>query len=253
MHTHVLIVEDNPDIQRLLLDTLREFSTHAVDSVSDVIDYLQSNTPDLAIVDLRLADGNGMTLAKYIRRNHPYIVVIILTATGNMNLAIEALEAGVHAFLLKPILPNELKTKINEQLEKMQEIKQRDMLAANMRQAISGLESFAKLTIKQPAHELIIGRLYLNRERYEVKFNDSEIPFSPVQFRILWLLVQKQGEIISASNIVQEALGYDVDETEATNLIKGHISKIRSKIAPYYKDNEEKIRNVRHIGYGWVQ
>jgi len=65
--------------------------------------------------------------------------------------------------------------------------------------------------------------------------------------------VKQSGEIISPRQIAQEALGYDVTDMEAPDLVKGHISKIRNKIAPLYNHNKDKIRNVRNQGYIWME
>jgi len=177
---HILIVEDNLAVQQALCDTLQDFQIHAVDNIGDAVEYLQSNTPDLALVDLWLGNEDGMTLARFIRENNPYVAVVILTGHGSMKSAISALDSDVQAYLLKPVHPHKLKETIHEQIELMQANKQRDVLADNMRQAITSVRAHENVTINSTTHQITKGDLFLDRERYEVKFNQQEIIFSPI-------------------------------------------------------------------------
>jgi len=101
----VLIVDDEPDIRELLALTLSRMKLDSMgaETVKEAKSLLAANQFDLCLTDMRLPDGNGIELIRYIQENHPNIPVAMITAHGNMNSAIEALKAGAFDFLNKPV------------------------------------------------------------------------------------------------------------------------------------------------------
>ena len=106
MTKHVaLIVDDEPDICELLELTLgrMDIQCHTAQNLDDALNLLHDNTFDLCLTDMRLPDGNGIELVKYIHQNSANTPVAMITAHGNMESAIEALKAGAFDFVSKPI------------------------------------------------------------------------------------------------------------------------------------------------------
>ncbi len=100
-----LIIDDEPDICELLELTLSamEIDTQIAQTLAEAHTLLQRYDFDICLTDMRLPDGNGLDLLKQIRDKHPALPVAVITAHGNMELAIEALKAGAFDFLSKPV------------------------------------------------------------------------------------------------------------------------------------------------------
>lgn len=104
--THmVLIVDDEPDIRELLALTLSrmKLDSRGAETVQEAKTLLAGEPFDLCLTDMRLPDGNGIELIRYMQEHYPHIPVAMITAHGNMNSAIEALKAGAFDFLNKPV------------------------------------------------------------------------------------------------------------------------------------------------------
>lgn len=104
--THrALIVDDEPDIRELLGITLQRMGlkTASAEDVTGARRLLAIERFDVCLTDMRLPDGNGIDLVRHIQDQYPDLPVAVITAHGNMELAIEALKAGAFDFVSKPV------------------------------------------------------------------------------------------------------------------------------------------------------
>ena len=118
--THIaLIVDDEPDILELLDITLSRMNikTYSAKNISQAMQLLDEHSFDLCLTDMRLPDGNGIELIKYIQENISSLPVAMITAHGNMEFAIEALKSGAFDFVSKPVDINILRSLINTALK----------------------------------------------------------------------------------------------------------------------------------------
>ena len=102
---NALIIDDEPDIRELLELTLNRMGidTIAAANISEAHALLQQQTYDLCLTDMRLPDGNGIELVEWIQKELPHLPVAVITAYGNMELAVKALKAGAFDFVSKPV------------------------------------------------------------------------------------------------------------------------------------------------------
>ena len=100
-----LIIDDEPDIRELLEMTLgrMKINTMPAANVADAQALLETNAFDLCLTDMRLPDGDGIELVKHIQIHCPELPVAVITAHGNMELAVDALKAGAFDFVSKPV------------------------------------------------------------------------------------------------------------------------------------------------------
>ena len=100
-----LIVDDEPDLCQLAEITLSRMGleTRSAHDVTSALSLLASEPFDLCITDMNLPDGDGIELVQHIQDNYPNIPVAVITAYGNMELAIKALKAGAFDFVSKPV------------------------------------------------------------------------------------------------------------------------------------------------------
>ncbi len=101
----VLIIDDEPDIRELLEITLLRMGLDTVTAgdVQTALDKIEQHQPNLCLTDMKLPDGNGIDIVRYLQKHHPHIPVAVITAFGSMDTAVEALKAGAYDFVSKPV------------------------------------------------------------------------------------------------------------------------------------------------------
>lgn len=114
----VLLVDDEPDILQLLEITLARMNlaTRSARSLAEARQLLEESTPDLCLTDMRLPDGNGLTLIEYMQNRYPDIPVAMITAHGSVESAIEALKLGAFDFVTKPLALEKLRELVGHAL-----------------------------------------------------------------------------------------------------------------------------------------
>ena len=116
--SQVLIVDDEPDIREVLELTLGRMNveTRSAANLDEARHLLQEFGFNLCLTDMRLPDGNGIDLVRYIQEKYPYLPVAVITAYGNMETAISALKAGAFDFVSKPLDLNDLRNIVRSAL-----------------------------------------------------------------------------------------------------------------------------------------
>jgi two-component system response regulator PilR (NtrC family) len=115
----VLIVDDEPDIRELLDITLSRMGlrTFTAATLREARSSVSKEQPNLCLTDMRLPDGNGISLVEYIQTNFPHIPVAMITAHGSVEAAISALKAGAFDFISKPIELDTLRKLVTSALQ----------------------------------------------------------------------------------------------------------------------------------------
>lgn len=114
-----LIVDDEPDILQLLGITLLRMGidTRKAENLKQAYQHLSESEFDVCLTDMRLPDGDGLELVQFIQNKHPQLPVALITAHGNMEIAIDAMKAGAFDFLSKPVDLNALRDLIGSALK----------------------------------------------------------------------------------------------------------------------------------------
>ena len=101
----VLIIDDEPDIRELLEITLLRMGldTATAGNVHEALEHLKKASFDLCLTDMKLPDGSGIDIVRFIQKDLPHLPVAVITAFGSMDTAIEALKAGAFDFVSKPV------------------------------------------------------------------------------------------------------------------------------------------------------
>jgi two-component system response regulator PilR (NtrC family) len=115
---HILIIDDETDIRGLLSMTLQRmgYSTECAENLKHAVELLSENSFDLCLTDLKLPDGNGIDIVKRIQQGKNPVPVIVITAHGSMDVAVEAMKFGAFDFINKPVDLNNLRSLINNAL-----------------------------------------------------------------------------------------------------------------------------------------
>jgi len=130
----ILLVDDDRHLLASMSDWLRE-QNYAVDvaaSLGEGIAAVGRKSYELALVDIRLGDGDGFDLLAYCRKNFPTMAVIMITGYGTVEAAIEAIRLGAFDFLTKPLIDEELKVAIERALNQQKVIEENKTLKAQL-------------------------------------------------------------------------------------------------------------------------
>jgi two-component system NtrC family response regulator len=116
----ILVVEDDESLRRVTQAQLERsgYETPVAVDVSQALEILQRTPIDLVITDLNLPDESGMELLKKVRAEYPETAVVIMTAYGTIETAVDAIKCGAYDYITKPVHPDELRALVSRVLER---------------------------------------------------------------------------------------------------------------------------------------
>jgi DNA-binding response OmpR family regulator len=253
----ILIVDDDPNICFILERTLiREgYDLDITNDGEQAIARIKEKSYDLILLDLYLGEISGMQVFNALRESDPDTVVIILTAHGSMESAVEGLRLGAFDYLFKPALPEAIRHRVKEGLEHRQQILHRKHLLAQMdrlRQMLLEFESEENdQSLSFPERRFICsGKLIIDRHHRSATLADRLLDLTTTEYNFLLCLVEATPNPVSHRQLVNSSLSYVCEEVEAREVAKWHIHRLRQKVEPdpsrpYY------IKTVRYQGYLW--
>jgi two-component system response regulator HydG len=123
----ILIIDDDKSILRILTRILQKqgYNTHTAETGREAEEMINNQSYDLALIDVKLPDTDGVDLLQRMKATRPNMIKIILTGFASMDNGIKALNAGADAYLVKPVQPTELLKILKEKFEEHDKIKDR--------------------------------------------------------------------------------------------------------------------------------
>ena len=216
----VLIVEDEAKTADYLAKGLREhgFVADVARDGRDGLHLAQSESYDVAILDVMLPGRDGWTVLRDLRSSGSSLPVLFLTARDSVQDRVRGLELGADDYLVKPFAFSELLARIRTIL----------------RRGAS----------RQP-EELSVGDLDLNLVRRKVQRAGQKLELSPKEFSLLSLLMRRAGEVLSRTLIAEQV--WDMNFDSDTNVVDVHIRRLRAKVDDPF--DRKLIHTVRGAGY----
>lgn len=216
----ILIAEDDADIRGLLKLYLEGEGLRVLEAAdgTDALALAREHTPDMAILDIMMPGMNGFELTRALRK-YSDIPILILSAKSQDNDKILGLNLGADDYIAKPFNPVEIVARVKAQLRR---------------------------AARTSADVLTVGELTLNTSSFQLTKRDEVIPLTPMEYKILALLMRSPGRIFTKIQLYEGAVGSYFEGDDNTMMV--HISKLREKIeddpkAPRY------IITVRGLGY----
>jgi len=123
----VLIIDDDLDYAaslKLILENAN-YNPLLAHSEEEALESIEKNTVDLALIDIRLGQDNGIDLLLKLKKRQPDILCVMITGFGTIETAIQALRYGAYDYLRKPVNPEELIVSLNRGFEKIRLVKER--------------------------------------------------------------------------------------------------------------------------------
>lgn len=131
---NILVVEDNDTMRLGILESLnrQNYNVFPFSNGPEALKFLELNSVDLAILDLKMEPISGLELLSIIKKDYKNIDVLLISAYGNVQTAVEAIKNGASDFLTKPFSPDELRIRVKKILsEKQKEEKLHNLLEQN--------------------------------------------------------------------------------------------------------------------------
>jgi len=224
----ILLVDDEKDILEFISYNLKKegYEVLTVRNGRDGIDMARKHLPQLILLDVMMPEMDGIETCEEIRKipGLENTVIAFLTARGEDYSQIAGFEAGGDDYIIKPIKPKVLISRIRALLKRFE---------------------YTASGISEPT-ELIISAegLVLDRERFLVLKEGEELTLPKKEFELLSLLVSKPDKVFTREEIFHRVWGDDIVVGDRT--IDVHIRKLREKIG------EDHIRTIKGVGYKFV-
>jgi two-component system, OmpR family, KDP operon response regulator KdpE len=215
----ILVCDDEPQILRALKVILREAGFEAVpaETAEEALDRAAVHPPDGAIIDLVLPDGDGVEVCREIR-GWSQMPIIVLSAVGDEDAKVRALEAGADDYVTKPFGARELVARLEAALRRVQGRTDEPRILAN------GLE------IDLAAHTVVR--------------DGQDVHLTPIEFRLLETLARNRGRLMTHRALLIEVWGPEY--ADDVTVLRGHIANLRRKID---SGEHRYIRTDPGIGY----
>ncbi|GJL66346.1 MAG: DNA-binding response regulator [Nitrospirales bacterium] len=200
----ILVVDDEPQIRRSLQVNLENKGYAVITAASgeEALEAIAQRQPDVVIIDLILPTMNGIELTRRIRLQSP-VPIIVLSAIGNEQKKVEALETGADDYVTKPFGMEELTARVRSALRR---------------------------TVMVPGTEPVFksGTLTINFERREVRLNDEPIKLTPTEYDLLKYMIQFTGKVLTHRTLLTAIWGEAY--ADQAQYLRVFIGQLRKKI-----------------------
>jgi DNA-binding response OmpR family regulator len=257
----ILIVDDENHL-RLSLSLILQKENYRVETAAnaeDALDCLQLHEYDLMFLDLNMPGRSGIDLLLEVHRQFPHMPVLILTAHAALESAIQAVRLGARDYLIKPVEPVEILTRVAEILAESEQPARKKEIVSQIQALLAELQkmegedttpasTLAALPSANPARFLKKGIFELDLHARHATLNGKYIPVTGIYFDYLSTLLRHAPKVVAYKTLVKESQGYDVATAEARDLARWRIHELR-KIIEADPERPQYILTVRGTGY----
>lgn len=215
----LLLVEDDPALIRALTGflTSENFRITSVTGQKAAADSMEADRPDLALVDISLAEGNGFAVCANAKELG--VPVIFLTASSDEFSVVTGLDMGADDYISKPFRPRELVSRIRSVLRR-----------AGKRQSV-----------------LSVGELTVDTDKGTVMRDGKEIFLSALEYKLFLVFLNNRGQVMTREKLLDE-IWDSAGDYVGDNTLTVYIKRLREKIEPD-PQNPAFIKTVRGLGY----
>ena len=263
---YILVVDDEGANRYSVSKTLQKVGYMVSEAANgeEALDMITRQAFDVVLTDIRMPGIDGIELLRRIREQAPEVIVILMTAYATLGNAVEALRLGAHDYLIKPSSSADIRQSVARGVERARNLKRRRNLLDAIKSDVYEL-AVSDVTLPptdeekdKPSPEthsdadmnasMQLGPMLLFPKRYQISIEEKEIELTPTEFDLLLYLAAHRGRVVTCSELVREVRGYAVEEVEAREVIRPHVSNLRRKLKEASTE-ADLIVNVRGIGY----
>jgi two-component system, OmpR family, phosphate regulon response regulator PhoB len=225
VYEQILVVDDEPDIAALVVYHLarESYRVRTARDGREALTALESQLPDLILLDLLLPGVPGLEILKELRRRPETsaVPVILLTALKEEQDRIAGLRLGADDYVAKPFSPPELVLRVGAVLRR----------------------SGSVVSDGPAGKSLRVGPFLLDSGSIRVAMDGRDVDLTPTEFRLLQVMIERKGRVLSRKKLLETVWG--VTANIATRTVDMHVQRLRTKLG----DNAEWIETVRGFGY----
>ena len=212
----ILLVEDDPDLAGGLKQALQHegFSVNHVANGRAALHVIETEPPEIVILDIGLPDIDGLTVLKRLRTGHPDLPVLFLTARATLDDKVAGLDGGADDYLPKPFDMDELLARLRVLQRRLGSIR---------------------------SSEITIGPVSLDTTTHQVSVDNEVVELGRREYMLLKALMENADRVQTRDTL--ETRLYSWGEEVTSNAIEVHIHNLRKKLMPDF------IRTVRGVGY----
>ena len=227
MSKKVLIIEDEPGILLGIRDEFESegYMVFAANDGEEGLEMTQKHRPDLIILDVMMPKMDGYEVCKKLRMEGNRIPIIMLTVKDKEIDKVLGLELGADDYVTKPFSLRELMARAK----------------ALFRRSEGQSKDLAAYTFDE---------IKLDFKKYEAKKKGKDLCFTPLEFHLMKLLIQRKGEVVTRESFLDQVWGED-NLTVSDRTIDSHIANIRKKLEDD-PANPRYIISIRGVGYKFV-
>jgi len=217
----VLVCDDEPQILRALRVVLREagFDVVPAATAQEALDVAAVRPPDAAILDLLLPDGSGIDVCRSLRE-WSRMPILLLSAVGDEEEKVRALEAGADDYIVKPFAPRELVARLHAVLRRVGE--------------------------GQDDPAIVADGLVIDLSARSVSRDGEQVHLTPIEYGLLRALARQRGRLMTHRALLVEVWGPSY--ADDTRVLRTHIANLRRKIEPL-EGPPRYIRTDPGVGY----
>ena len=215
----LLLVEDDPTLIRMLTSflTTENFQITSVTGQKAAAETMEVDRPDLALVDISLAEGNGFAVCANAKELG--IPVIFLTASSDEFSVVTGLDMGADDYISKPFRPRELVSRIRSVLRR-----------TGKRQSV-----------------ITLGNLTVDTDKGTVMRDGKEVYLSALEYKLFLVFLNNRGQVLTRDKLLEE-IWDSAGDYVGDNTLTVYIKRLREKIETD-PQNPEFIKTVRGLGY----
>ena len=219
----ILIIEDDMALNKGLCKALTTDSRQLVSctDIRSAREQILCSMPSLILLDINLPDGSGLDFLKEIKKGSDSIPVILLTANDTDLDIVNGLELGADDYITKPFSLAVLRARVNTQLRKI-----------------------PSATV--PNSVIIIDDYSFDFSTMEFSVRDNKVELSKTEQKLLRLLIENRGTVMSRSALV-DRIWTDGAEYVEENALSVTVKRLRDKLEAH-----QYIKTIYGIGYSWV-
>jgi len=220
MFEKIMIVEDDPDICEILKFNLEqdEYDVIIHQEGAKALEVILENSPDLILLDIMLPGKNGIDIARSVRRDEKLadIPIIMITARSEEVDILYGLEQGADDYISKPFRPREV---------------------------IARVKALLRRHSRESDDIFSFGDLAINFSKHQVSAKNQQLALTPKEFLLLKTLINAKGRVLSRSQLLDQAWGYEYYGDYRT--VDVHVRRLRKKLGKW----ADFIETVKGFGY----
>jgi two-component system OmpR family response regulator len=232
---HVLVIEDNPDIAKLVSLHLQDIgaAVQTAHNGNDGYQIAHDKHFDLVVLDLMLPGIDGIEICKRLRAKADYTPILMLTAKSTELDRILGLEIGADDYLTKPFSVRELMARVKAIFRRVDSLKSEP--------------AASEPTTTAAIHA---GELSIDLNKHQVTLNHRPVELTAKEFDLLLHFAKRPGQVFTRNQLLDSVWGYGHDGYEHT--VNSHINRLRAKIETD-PGNPRYILTVWGVGYKFVE